>query len=54
MLKKRVLLFAVSIFLILIAGCETTKGACQGAAEGAKKDWESLKKADEKMREVLW
>jgi len=54
MLKKRVLLFAVSIFLILIAGCETTKGACKGAAEGAEKDWESMKKADEKMREVLW
>jgi len=54
MIKKGAAFFILSIFLILIAGCETTKGACKGAAEGAHKDWESLKKADQKMQEVLW
>lgn len=55
--KKCSLFFILFIFLVLICGCQTMKGA----AEGAKKDWqalqktgENIKKADDKMQEVLW
>jgi predicted small secreted protein len=48
--KKRSALFILSILLILMAGCETVKGAF----EGAKKDWQTALKADEWIRENLW
>lgn len=54
MIKKGALLFILFSFLVLIAGCQTVTGAVKGGAEGAKKDWESLKKANQKMEEVLW
>lgn len=57
MIKKATLFFVLSAFLILIGGCETIKGAF----EGAKRDWESatgrgtaLKNADEWMQKNLW
>ncbi len=50
MLKKGILMLLLGIFVFLLAGCETVKGA----AEGAKSDLESLKKADEWQRKNLW
>jgi predicted small secreted protein len=54
MLKKSMILFALSVFVILIAGCETVKGAAQGAAEGVKKDWQTAVKADAWVKKNLW
>jgi len=50
MIKKGAIFFILSVFLILASGCETAKGA----AEGAQKDWDNAKKLDKKMQEVLW
>jgi len=50
MIKKGTIFFILSVFLILVSGCETVKGA----AEGATKDYENAKKLDKKMQEVLW
>ena len=49
-IKKGFALFILFAFLILISGCETVKGAC----EGAKRDWESAKKIDDWMQKNLW
>jgi len=54
MIKKGTACFILSLFLILISGCETLKGGVQGATGGAKKDWEAAKRADEWMRKNLW
>ena len=43
MIKKGGMFFVLSVFLILICGCETAKGALKGGVEGAKKDWETTK-----------
>lgn len=48
--RKGAMFFILSIFLILSSGCETVKGAFQGA----KKDWQSVKEADARMRKSLW
>lgn len=53
MLKKGAAALILSL-LLLIAGCETVKGAFTGASDGAKKDWEAAKKADQWMRDNLW
>jgi len=50
MIKKRAALFILLIFIIMLSGCETMKGA----AGGAKKDFQALKKADQWMRDNLW
>jgi len=50
MIKRGVIFFVLFIFLILASGCETAKGA----AEGATKDYENVKQLDKKMQEVLW
>ncbi len=59
--KEAVLFFAFAIFIISLAGCETTKGAIQGGAEGASRDWENakglwagLQKADAWVQKNLW
>jgi predicted small secreted protein len=54
MIKKGAIFFILSVFLILVSGCETVKGAAGGASEGAKQDWDNAKKLDKKMQEVLW
>lgn len=54
MIKRRCMLFLVLVLLLFISGCETVKGAAMGAAAGVKKDWESIKNADAKLREILW
>jgi predicted small secreted protein len=44
----------IAVFLLAfttIVGCETVKGAGGGAVEGAKKDWQSAKELDAKMRQ---
>lgn len=55
--------FFVTCFLavIFVSGCETAKGAAKGVgavavgtAEGAKKDWQAVKKADGWMRKNMW
>jgi len=38
------------IFFGLIAGC----GTCKGAAEGFKKDWAGLQKADRWVQKNIW
>ena len=50
MAKKYAMLLALFVFLVLIAGCETAKGA----AQGFQKDWKSLEKVDDWMRDNLW
>lgn len=54
MIKKGIIFLIVCAFLILIAGCETIRGAFKGAWEGAKKDWAAFEGADDWMRENLW
>ena len=54
MIKKGNALFILFIFLVLISGCETIKGAFTGAGDGARKDWEAAKKVDDWMRKNLW
>ncbi len=44
------LLFMLSLLLALVSGCYTLKGAF----DGSKEDWQSLKKVDQHIREVLW
>jgi len=51
---RRLLLLFVCCIVFLVSGCETVKGSLQGAVNGAKKDWESLKTADERFRNALW
>ncbi|MDD2703456.1 MAG: hypothetical protein PHC33_05575 [Candidatus Omnitrophica bacterium] len=50
MIKKTVLLIFAGVFLFLVSGCETVKGA----ADGAQKDLQNAKKTDEWMRDNLW
>ena len=47
--EKSLALFFM-LLLILINGCNTVKGA----AEGAQKDWQSMREADQRLRDVLW
>lgn len=49
-IKKGLALFILTIFVISIGGCETIKGAF----DGAKRDWESAKKIDDWMQKNLW
>ncbi len=52
--KKGVLVLALLLGSVFVYGCETIKGIGQGAAEGAKKDWQALKKADNWVQKNLW
>ena len=45
------LMFGLTLFL---QGCGTMKGVAKGATEGAKEDWEAIKKADSWMEENMW
>ncbi len=54
MTKKFAILFMLFSFVILIAGCETVKGAFTGASDGFAMDWENLQEADTWMRDNLW
>jgi len=53
-IKKAIPIFALFIFLIFVAGCETIKGAFTGTAEGMQKDWKAMQGIDAWMRENLW
>lgn len=60
-MKKITVFLALSVVATLLCGCQTVKGAVEGGAEGAKKDWESagksenlLWKADAWVQEHLW
>jgi hypothetical protein len=50
MKKKGFLVFLAGIFLLLASGCETVKGA----AEGATKDLKNAKQHDKWMQDNLW
>lgn len=50
MIRKAALFFVLSVFLILIGGCETIKGAF----EGAKKDWQAAQRVDDWIQDNLW
>lgn len=54
MIKKCLALIGVFAYIILVSGCGTIKGAAEGAAVGAKEDWEALKNADQWFRDNLW
>ncbi len=49
-IRKGMAFSIILIFIALISGCETLKGAYAGA----KKDLESAKQIDEWMRKNLW
>ena len=49
-IKKGLTFFILFIFIIAIGGCETLKGAF----EGAKKDWQSAKQTDDWIKKNLW
>lgn len=53
-MMRRTLSVALFFMLLFVSGCETVKGACKGAFEGAKKDWENAQTADQRIREALW
>ncbi len=42
-MKKATLLFMFIVFIIIVSGCETAKGALKGGIEGTKKDWKTAK-----------
>jgi hypothetical protein len=51
MTPKKVLAFVLlTLFVGVFSGC----GTCKGAAEGFKKDWESLKRADRWVQKNIW
>jgi len=54
MIKKGALLFMLAALLFIISGCETIKGAFQGGAAGAKKDWQVAQQIDGWIRKNLW
>ncbi len=54
MIFKKMLIAVFLLAFTTIVGCETVKGAGGGAVEGAKKDWQSAKELDAKMRQELW
>jgi len=49
-IKKGLALSILFAFIVLVGGCETAKGAF----EGAKKDWQSAKKIDDWMKKNMW
>ena len=57
---RKVKFFAVVMLfgLLLLSGCETTKGVARGFTDGINKDsktfWENLLKADSWIKENLW
>jgi len=51
---KVILLVLLVIAGFTFSGCNTLKGAGQGVVEGAKKDWEAIKKWDKEFREKYW
>lgn len=53
-MTRRTLSLALLFILVFVSGCETVKGMCKGAFEGAKKDWENAQTADQRIREALW
>lgn len=48
--KRGIMILVLLLGLAFIYGCGTIKGA----AEGAKKDWQVLIKADDWVRKNLW
>ena len=65
MIRKFALFLVFIVFAVVIAGCETAKGAAKGAATGAKADWqttqqgaadcwEGIKSADQWVKDNLW
>ncbi len=57
MIKKSFLLGLLLIFTFLASGCTLAKGVgglAAGACEGAKEDWNALKKADVWVKDNLW
>lgn len=51
----KIILFTVCVVLLIGAsGCNTIKGAGEGAADGFKKDWQAMKKIDDKFQENYW
>jgi hypothetical protein len=47
-------LVALLLVVCVTAGCHTVGGAAVGAAEGAKKDYQQVKKADVWLQDNLW
>ena len=62
MLRKALILGALTVFVFLVSGCGTlfkgtgglAQGFSQGVKEGAKEDWAWIKKADSWMKDNLW
>jgi len=61
MIKKSALLFMLAVFTISIAGCETVKGAIQGAKKDLQtahqkfmKSFQETQEADDWMQKNLW
>ncbi len=60
-MRKSALIFVFVVFVILIAGCETTRGAAEGAQldlqtahQGARKCWQALKSIDDWVQRNFW
>lgn len=57
MIKKTSLLVLLLVMLVSFSGCTVLGGAgglAAGVKEGAKKDWEWMKKADDWVKENMW
>ena len=56
--KKAALLVLLLPVMLMLSGCHTlynsSKGAFEGAKEGAKKDWDGVKNIDSWIKENLW
>jgi len=48
--RKFLALVMLALFVGLLAGC----GTCKGAVDGFKQDWASLKRADRWVQKNLW
>jgi len=48
--RPPLIILGLYLFLVILSGCETVKGA----AAGFCKDWQNAEKVDKWLRERLW
>lgn len=52
--SKVILSAALMVTVLLVSGCETTKGLARGISQDSQDLWNFLKQADDWVKENLW